>query len=47
MAIPAIQKKFENCCTPLVLAGNDFTEYVRKDRALWAERAAIAGIVPE
>jgi tripartite-type tricarboxylate transporter receptor subunit TctC len=47
MAIPSLQKKFENCCTPLVLVGNDFAEYVRKDRALWAERAATAGIVPE
>jgi tripartite-type tricarboxylate transporter receptor subunit TctC len=47
MAIPSLQKKFENCCTPLVLGDNDFAEYVRKDRALWAERAATAGIVPE
>jgi hypothetical protein len=29
------------------LGANDFAEYVRKDRALWAERAATAGIVPE
>ena len=47
MASPALQKKYDNCCTPMVLAGDEFAEFVKKDRALWAERAAAAGIVPE
>jgi tripartite-type tricarboxylate transporter receptor subunit TctC len=47
MANPALQKKYENCCTPRVLAGDEFADFVKKDRALWAERAAAAGIVPE
>lgn len=47
MANPALQKKYENCCTPRVLAGDEFSEFVKKDRALWAERAAAAGIAPE
>jgi tripartite-type tricarboxylate transporter receptor subunit TctC len=44
---PELQKKYENCCTMMVLGPDDFADYVRKDRALWAERAAAAGIVPE
>lgn len=47
MANPALQKKYESCCTPQVLSGDEFAEFVKKDRALWAERAAAAGIVPE
>lgn len=47
MANPALQKKYENCCTPQVLTGDEFAEFVRKDRALWAERAATAGLQPE
>lgn len=44
---PELQKKYESCCTMMVLSTHGFADYVRKDRALWAERAAAAGIVPE
>lgn len=47
MTHPSLLKKFENCCTPAVLVGDDFAEFMRKDRAQWTERAAAAGIVPE
>lgn len=46
-ANPEFQKKYENCCTMMVLGTDEFADYVRKDRAIWAERAAAAGIVPE
>lgn len=44
---PELQKRYENCCTMMVLGADEFDIYVKKDRALWAERAAAAGIVPE
>ena len=44
---PELQKKYENCCTTMVLATDKFADYVSEDRALWAERAKAAGIVPE
>lgn len=47
MTHQSLLKKFENCCTPTVLIGDDFAEFMRKDRAQWTERAAAAGIVPE
>jgi hypothetical protein len=30
-----------------LLMADDFAEFVRKDRALWTERAAFAGLNPE
>ena len=47
MNSPALLKKLEQCCVPTLLMADDFAEVVRKDRALWAERAAFAGLNPE
>jgi len=47
MSSPALLKKLEQCCVPTLLMADDFAEFVRKDRALWAERAAFAGLNPE
>ena len=47
MNSPALLKKLEQCCVPTLLMADDFAEFVRKDRALWAERAAFAGLNPE
>ena len=48
MASPELQKKFENCCVPMpIVGGAEFAEYLKNDRAVWAKRAALAGIVPE
>lgn len=44
---PELQKRYESCCTMMVLGTNDFADYVRKDRALWAERAIAAKIIPQ
>lgn len=47
MTHQSLLQKLENCCTPTVLVGDDFVEFLRKDLAQWTERAAVAGIVPE
>ena len=36
MNSPALLKKLEQCCVPTLLMADDFAEFVRKDRALWA-----------
>lgn len=48
VATPEMQKRLEQCCTPTpIVTGADFADYLAKDRAVWARRAAIAGILPE
>lgn len=48
MANPELQKKYENCCSPMPILGEaEFPDYLKRDRAVWAKRASIAGIVPE
>jgi tripartite-type tricarboxylate transporter receptor subunit TctC len=47
MNSPALLKKLEQCCVPTLLMADEFAEFVRKDRALWTERAAFAGLNPE
>jgi len=48
MANPELQKKYENCCSPMPILGEaEFSDYLKRDRAVWAKRASIAGIVPE
>lgn len=48
VATPEIQKRLEQCCTPMpIVTGAEFRDYLANDRAVWARRASIAGIVPE
>jgi len=47
MNSPALLKKLEQCCVPTLLMADEFAEFVRKDRAMWGERAAFAGLNPE
>lgn len=48
VATPAMQKRLEQCCTPVpVVTGAEFADYLARDRAVWARRAELAGIVPE
>ncbi len=48
VAKPELQRLLEQCCTPMpVVSGADFADYLAKDRAVWARRASVAGIVPE
>ena len=47
MSNPELLKRYEACCVPMVLSGDAFADYVKKDRLLWSERAAAAGIQPE
>lgn len=47
-ATPELQKRLEQCCTPMpIVSGAEFEAYLARDKAAWARRAAIAGIVPE
>jgi tripartite-type tricarboxylate transporter receptor subunit TctC len=46
---PEFAKKLESCCAAymLVTTPAEFAAYLHKDRAMWAERIAAAGITPE
>lgn len=46
---PEFAKKLESCCAAymLITTPKEFADYLDKDRAMWAERIAAAGIKPE
>lgn len=44
---PEVAKKIDACCFAMLLHGQDFADFVAKDRAKWKEWAQIADIKPE